>query len=279
MLNKFSRKYYCLVAGLPDIGLQDDRLNYRLRDLKNDLKETLIQVDLHRAHWLFYPVDNKNFLNLLQGTGVEFDPLGVYDRVFLEQQIAAPTLLPAYMRRFLIEFNKDDPANTGKIPEDRLNSLFFKAALKLENTFLRDWFEFELNVRNLLTAINCKKYNIDPVYKIIGDNDFAHQLLTNKTKDFGLIDEIENLERIYRIAETRNILEKELLLLQFKMDWLEEKVFFHYFSIEKILSYVLRLQMIERWITLDEEPGKAMLEKIVTDTKSNLSFSEEFSLK
>ncbi|MBN1996660.1 DUF2764 family protein [candidate division KSB1 bacterium] len=280
MLNKVSRKYYCFVAGLPDIELEDDRTSYSLLDLKNDLNESLVKADIDLVNWLFYPVDNQNLLNLLQGKDVNFDPLGVFPKLLLEAQIENPTAVPAYMREFIIGFKKENPTIPGKIPEDRLNEMFYDQALKLENAFLREWFEFELNLRNLLTAINCKKYNIDPANKIIGGKNFAHQLLTNKTRDFGLTaDEIENLDQINRIAESKNILDKELFLARFKLGWLEEKVFFYYFSVEKIMSFILRMQIVERLIKLDKNAGREMLKKIINDTKSNFVFSEEFSLK
>jgi len=35
-------------------------------------------------------------------------------------------------------------------------------------------------------------------------------------------------------------------------------VFFHYFSVERIFAFVVRLALIERWMALDKEKGTAL---------------------
>ena len=63
-----------------------------------------------------------------------------------------------------------------------------------------------------------------------------------------------------------------------KWDYLDEYTFFHYFTIEKVISYVLKILITERWIKLDSETGKTLLNKLLNELKTSYKLDEEFSL-
>ncbi len=48
--------------------------------------------------------------------------------------------------------------------------------------------------------------------------------------------------------------EKKVDLL--KWEWLEEHTFFKPFDIESVFAYLLKLEMIERWVMLDKATGE-----------------------
>jgi hypothetical protein len=100
----------------------------------------------------------------------------------------------------------------------------------------------------------------------------------SSAKDFGLETELEYAGEVIQIAEKDNLLNREKSLDQFKWDSLNEFTLFHYFSIEVVLAYILKLNMIYRWMSLDEKTGRKMFEKLIDELKDSFEFSKDFMI-
>ena len=61
---KLKKKYYCLIAGLPDIILDDKKIRENSTEFKTELKNQLTKTDFNLAELLYLDIDNKNLLNL-----------------------------------------------------------------------------------------------------------------------------------------------------------------------------------------------------------------------
>lgn len=61
-----------------------------------------------------------------------------------------------------------------------------------------------------------------------------------------------------------------------KWNWLDEESFFNYFTIERIFVFLLQLEMIERWISLDKEKGKELFKAMIQSLKNDVQIPEEF---
>ena len=138
-------------------------------------------------------------------------------------------------------------------------------------------------MKNILTAVNCHKYNYDAEKQLIPvkhENEVYETLIKSSPKADLLVDEVPYVDKILQIAESEmNISEKEKALDNIKWKFLDEYTFFNYFTIEKILSFVIKLNIVERWIELDNETGKALFNRLINDIKMSYKFPEEFSVK
>lgn len=56
-----------------------------------------------------------------------------------------------------------------------------------------------------------------------------------------------------------------------KWEWLEEHTFFKPFDIESVFAYLLKLEMIERWVMLDKATGEKTFREIVGAMKKAAS--------
>jgi hypothetical protein len=74
-------------------------------------------------------------------------------------------------------------------------------------------------------------------------------------------------------------MQREKAIDMLKWDWLDENTFFNYFTIEKLISYYIKLEMIERWIKLDPETGREFFKKLIKDLESGYEFPEDFKKK
>ena len=279
----FKRNYYCLVAGLPDIIIDGNKPGETSHEFKNELAEQLLISDYKLAELLYLHYDNKNLLNLLLKQDNRFITLGNYTEEYLEEQIKEPTNIVDYMKQLIFNFKAEISGNSNLSSENELQSLYYEYVLQVKNDFLEQWFKFDRDMKNILTAVNCHKYDYDIEKQLIPvkhENEVYETLIKSSPKADLFADEVPYVDKILQIAESEmDISEKEKALDNIKWKFLDEHTFFNYFTIEKILSFVIKLKIVERWIELDNETGKALFTRLINDIKMSYKFPEEFSVK
>jgi len=273
--------YYCLIAGLPDIHVEDTKTVSSLIELKQQMLNEVSAEDAKLVKLLFSTYDNANFLAYLKNKEAEFSPAGnltpddfagIQDAFHEEPKIQKKSVVPLYIQQFYLQTLDETFSFEGVTPEDYLAGKFYESALKTKNEFLRNWFEFNLNISNLLTAITCRKHGFNHKLLVVGDNDVATLIRQSNARDFGLSGDFEYYDVIARIAEEPDLLEREKKIDALKWEWLEENTFFKYFSIEKILVYLLKIQMLERWKILSIEKGTQIFRELLEGMKEGVKF-------
>ncbi|MDD3079454.1 MAG: DUF2764 family protein [Paludibacter sp.] len=279
MGNFFIMNYYCLIAGLPDI-VEDTKTAIAVAELKHELQEQLSDADLQLLKILFAAYDNDNLLAFLKNKEAQLNSLGNLtsddwsELILLMQESEKPkdARLLLYIQKFYTSIS-DEKFDTGGISqEDYLSSLYYEEAMQSKNEFLRSWFEFNLNLNNILTAIACRKHGFDQRALVVGNNEVANIIRQSNARDFGLGGMFDELDMILRIAEETDLLEREKKIDALKWKWLEDNTFFHYFSVEKVLAYVLKVQMIERWKFLSVENGTQVFRQLLDEFREGVSF-------
>lgn len=273
--------YHCFVAGLPDIFLDETEVNFSMVDFKSTLKEELYPEDYELAELLFLPYDNKNLLLFLQEKYDQFDELGNYTLDDFESELSEGGdlfSLPDYMYQFVEEYREDRKSKTLKQWENHLTRLFYGYVFTFQHQFLIDWFTFEMNVTNVLIGLNCREFDKDPEEELIGDNTVTESISKSSAKDFGLGSVLDYIGQVINIADKDNLLAREKSLDQFRWEQLDELTRFRYFSIEVVLAYTIKLQMIYRWMHLDEATGRKLFEQLIDELKESFEFSKEFMI-
>ena len=281
-------KYYCLVAGLPDITLEDSKLDYSVSEFKDEIQTILSSADRKLIDLFFLKFDNANIAQYLQNPEAAFDTRGSILKDDLEELIQAirhegkhplQKTLPAYMIQFVQQYiaHEEKGAEQKIAWRDCLDTLYYAYAGTCKNKFVRAWYELNLNINNLLTAITCRKYNLDKAQYIIGDSDVAKAIRTSNARDFGIGDSIDYFPALLRIAEEPDLMQREKKIDLLCWQWLEDNTFFKTFDIERVFAYLLQVEMIERWITLDKEKGEQAFRKLVgAMKKGSVSTLAEF---
>ena len=284
-------KYYYLVSGLPDISLDDGKLAYTVADFRAELEAPLSAKDRKLIDLFFLKFDNANLLACLKGPDTPLDPRGrvtreqfeaVYKALKEEEKLPKEETIPAYhvtfIQRYLTEELGEQKGEKAQISwEDQLAALYYEEAMKAPNPFVAGWFELNLNINNVLTAITCRKYGFDKSLYIVGHNEIAEQIRTSNARDFGLADAVEYLAELQRIAEETDLYARERKIDLLKWRWLEEQTFFKTFDVERVFAYLLQLEMIERWVTLDKARGEQTFRELVGAMKKGSDHAlEEF---
>lgn len=270
-------KYYCLIAGLPNIALDDSKLAYTVSGFREELDGILTSKDRRLIDLFFLKFDNANLIQFLKTPDAEPDGRGTISvsdyRAALralrdEEAIPKATIkrLPAYVVDFLklyLQSEEKGEAMENVSWDDRLAAFYYAYAMKCGNRFVADWYELNLNMNNMLAAITCRKHGLDKSGYIVGENEVANALRTSNARDFGLGDTVEYLPDLQRIAEETDLMAREKKIDLLKWGWLEENTFFKTFDIECVFAYMLKLEMIERWVTLDKTTGEKTFREIV----------------
>ncbi|WP_303918018.1 DUF2764 family protein [Draconibacterium sediminis] len=279
------KEYYCLIAGLPDLFFDENKPTVTGSDFREELQHQLSQPDFKLVEYLFLPFDNRNLLNVFFGQNKPFFYPGNITKHELEFQLSPENEeieLPEYMKTFLCWMKGMDKKQADLEDKNILTTLFFEHALKCPNSFLQNWFRFELNLKNIFTAFNCKKYNYEPeihLLEVEGECVVYSLLIENKLKADYFEELLPYHEELFKIAESNRVwIEKEKAVDKIKWEYLDENTFFHFFTIEKVLAFTIKLLLIERWMKMDKETGKKLLHKLIDELKTNYEFPAEFSL-
>ena len=263
--------YYCLIAGLPEIDFSDSHPGYSMDELVEQLHESLTPWDARlMANFFFLQRDCKNLVGYLKDPEAELMYQGAYTREQYKDLVKSaeemnfnvhryPSFLSIFAREWA--FNKD---KKGYFPEDEILYLFYKYAIdNCSNKFVREWYQMNMDINNILTAILARKYGWNIADYIKGEGEVQEKLREENTPDFGLSREMDYMKELIQIAEQDDPVKKEKMIDALKWLWLDDNTFFEPFGIESVFAYMCKLEMQYRWANLDVEKGKESFEQII----------------
>lgn len=281
--------YYYLISGLANISPDDDRLPYGVDWLREELLPSLSEGDRKLVLMALEKYDRTNLLYVLSqekngGDSVPDSdrPVGFYSLEQFAELIRCTRNgepckgLPEYMYRFASEFQKDEWQKYARFPEDRLAALFYGYADGVGNKFVREWFGFNRNMDNILTAMVARRHSLPVQTMIVGDDDVAVALRTSAARDWGLSQTLDCFDRLARLDDETDLVKREREKDMIRWNWLDENTFFHYFGVERIFAFVVRMDIVDRWLKLDRELGQKLFRSLIYGFKDNVEIPREF---
>lgn len=274
--------YYCMMAGLPDITLES-KLDVSIPDLREEMDMALSESDKKLMYYFFLETDCKNLVKLLKDPKAEIDP---NSNLSMEQYKDLITYAreinfnvhryPAFMSEFARHFDKNIESED-YFPEDELLLAFYEYTKTCPNQMIREWYQLNHNINNILTAMIARKQGWNVADFIKGDNEVCYMIRHNHSKDFDLSFELDYVNDLMPIVDCEDPVEKEKKIDAFKWLWLDEQTFFNVFSIEAVFAYCCKVKMLERWEKLDVEKGQATFRQIIEDLRGEAKVPEEFT--
>ena len=166
------------------------------------------------------------------------------------------------------ELLSEKDQETLKLIEDGFNKEkigleFYKEALASRSTFIQEFFQFDLNVRNAKVRYLNQALGRDPQKDVLSlvDPDAEEQGIEVEEPEF------KEASRLQAILEGKDILARERGIDDLYWDKIDEITLFDYLNFSKVLGLVVKMMIIRRWLLLDEEAGRAMFKRLVDEVR------------
>ena len=278
--------YYCLMAGAPELALTDAKPQVSVVEFREQASMELSSLDARiLEQYFFLEEDCRNLVRLLKNPDAELLPGGNYSREQFEDLIKSAREInfnvhryPAFMSEFARQwtYNKDVE---GYFPEDEIIYQFYNYVIcNCRNAFVRRWYELNLDINNILTAVLARQQGWSVGDFIKGDNEVTEMIRENKTRDFDLSHEFDYVKDLMKIVDEPDPVDKERMIDSMKWLWLDEYTFLDPFNFEALFAYFCKLKIKERWARLDVEQGKATFENIIENLRGEARVPAEFKL-
>lgn len=294
--------YYTLGAQLPTLKQGDYRTHQLTsREFVTLLKELATKSDRKQIDLLLLREDNALLLQILRGKEVVVPEHKMYvlgeeklrflveaTRQRLEaernavteyQELEYPRLpkrvYPRYMEEFVTRYLTEQHEGVDQpfFYADLLLMSYAEHVQKEGNEFLRRWFKLEQDIAATLAAVTADKFKLDRSLYILGDRPLYQLLKAGDWSEITYTPEGELVSAMRKIAEEDNLAVREQKIDDYKWRLLDEETFADIFSINAMLVYLLKLQILERWEKLDKVQGEQQFREIVSSL--NKDFKQE----
>ena len=135
--------------------------------------------------------------------------------------------------------------------DENLNQEFYEAVTKDSDRFLKEYFTFDLNVRNGKARFLNKAF----------ERPLDQDTIRLETGEFA------EAPRLEEALNAPDLLSRERGLDSLMWDKINEITTFNYFDLDAILGFIARLRIIGRWFALDEKTGREMFRRLVDEVR------------
>jgi len=147
--------------------------------------------------------------------------------------------------------------------KDQMGLEFYKEALSSRIGFIRDFFQFDLNVRNQKVRYLNQALGREPGKDILSLRD-------PEAEETGLEPEepeFKESAKLQSILEGNDILARERGIDDLYWDKIDELTLFDYLNFDRILGIMVKMMIIRRWLILDEQTGREMFKRLVDEVR------------
>ena len=150
--------------------------------------------------------------------------------------------------------------------EENLNAGFYGEALTHKDAFIREYFRFDLNVRNAKVKYLNKALGREADKDVLTfPEDTAQPILD------AIAEEFEEAAALETILNTGDILSRERGIDDLMWEKINFLTTFNYFDIDAILGFITKLNIVARWYKLDEQTGREMFKKLVDEVRGTFN--------
>ncbi len=262
-------EYYFLASYLPRLEIGHvPTLGFQ--ELKELLRVNLNQEDLKKVITLLHWIDFENFRALWAKEPI--DSRGNYTKEELEQALHDEEWpgfeeFPYYVQDFLHKYTTNEE-RLAYFP--LLMSQFLTTESEKETGFLKEFFMFEREWRLVMVGFRAKKLNknIDAElqYEDAADPIVAQILAQKDAKNYEPPFEYNELRPVFE-AYGDSPLELHQALYEYQFQRIFDFQDMIHFSIDRILGYMTRLLLVEKWLEIDVQKGIEIIDTIERNVK------------
>ena len=269
----FSTEYYYLVAGLREWTLESDTKGFNVREIVDEILAELTKRDREAVKLLYAYYDCENII-AYRAKRERHNELGNLSREQIAQMFAERdySSLSANVAKVVKYFNAsdDEERDEDNVINDTFEHALFEAYYRdlaeSKCSFLKAWGEFDRNLRNISAALAAREAGRAVADVVVGGGEVVEQLKSSSAADFGLRGELQYIDAVISaVSDEKNIVEKERKIDKVREEQAWDIASFDFFNINFILSYLIRVNIIARWMLLLPEAGREMLNRLMRD--------------
>lgn len=150
---------------------------------------------------------------------------------------------------------------------DVLGPDFYARALAYPLKFMREFFRFDLNLRN------AKVRYLNHELGRPEDQDLITGQGTEEDQDLDIDGfrfsggEFEEKQKVEAALAGDSLLDREKALDDIMWEKIVSLETFHYFDLTAVLAYVAKLHIVNRWLALDEAKGRELFRQLVNEVR------------
>ena len=269
----FSTEYYYLVAGLRDWTLDSDTKGFDVREIIDEIVGELTKSDREAVRMLYAYYDCENIIarRAKRERHNQLGNLSVDEvaEVLEERNYSLLTPEVAKCVKLYVEANDeehDEETTLDASFERAIFEAYYRDLAASKCTFLKDWGAFDRNLRNIAAAIAAREAGRVVADVTVGDGEIVEQLKRSTAADFGLRGELPYVDSVISaVSDEKNIVEKERKIDAIRWAEAEAMTSFDFFTINFILSYLVKVNIVARWTLLSPEVGREMLNRLIKE--------------
>ena len=265
----FAKNYYTLVAGFREYALDAETKGFDIEQILAEVAESLSAGDWSAVKTLYAYYDCENLVARRNGSSAH-NALGRLSAEQIEQELTAPTLLPERIAKVVRAYAdpEGEDAEGVDIEAPFAQSLFaayYEECAHSASRFLREWSEADRTLRSVTSALIARDRAVAVEQVTVGGGEIVEQLHRSSAADFGLRGELSYIDALMAAMDEQNMLEKERKIDLIRWSVASELSTFDYFSLDAVLAYLVKVNLVARWTLLDVKSGRAMLNKLMAE--------------
>ncbi len=251
--------YYFLAASLPELQI-GEKPDIDFSEFSHRLEDNLNETDMEQTVVLRRYLDIINLRALFLGKPLDWR--GNLNESELDEVVLHSQGMPEYILDFL---EKHESLEARIKNFSQVIATYFVTEIQNAQGFLRDYLKFEREIRLVLLGFRSKMMGRDLVkelqYEDFSDPLVAYLLLQKDSDVFEPPSEYHELKELFYPSQL-NPLQRYQKFLTFKFQRIEEMVENPLFSIDYILSFIVKFLLVEWSNELDHDKGNVVLDNL-----------------
>ena len=139
--------------------------------------------------------------------------------------------------------------------QETLGRGFYLKALSHRDRFIREYFAFDLELRNA---------KVRYINRALGRAPMQDIVVLDQSEDAELPEPDPEMDEVF-IAD--DLIQRERRIDDFIWAKVDNLVLMDLFTMDRILAFIVKLRIIDRWMKLDENTGREMFRKLVDEIR------------
>lgn len=272
--------YYYIVASLPELTLGQNIDDNAFDEIFSLINRNLTAEDRILFTHLRYPADILTIVNVLSNSKKlpKHYPLVIGPPTLTKEQagkiITHTDPAPKFIQN-IFEGNRDWADEDIFEIEKALTEGFYESVLQVDDEFLRAYFQFDKDLRNITMALNARQYQFDKQPYFINHEPVNVKIKQSHSPDFGLSEQYPFVDKLLTKVSDKDPTALEKYLDELRWNFIDDFSRSSYFNRQIIFGYFIKLQITYRWSTFkstrDEEK---IIDILATGALEQFKFKE-----